>query len=160
VTDEQGEPTAELACWVNGEEVRARVPVRRSLADWLRHDRGLTGTHIGCEHGVCGACTIVLDGRCVRSCLILAPQADGCRVETIEGATESGRVAALQTAFVNKAALQCGFCTPGMVLTAAEFLAACPSPSRDDIRDAISGNYCRCTGYQPIVDAIETVAGG
>jgi carbon-monoxide dehydrogenase small subunit len=152
------EPTAEISCTVNGANVHARVPLRLSLADWLRHDLGFTGTHVGCEHGVCGACTVVVDGRCVRGCLMLAVQADGCSIETIEGATASGRIKALQDSFFERAALQCGFCTPGMLLTAAELLASEPNPTRDAIREAISGNYCRCTGYHAIVDAIQTAA--
>jgi carbon-monoxide dehydrogenase small subunit len=140
---------------VNGREVRSRVPVRKSLVDWLREDQGLTGSHVGCEHGVCGACSVVLDGAVVRGCLTLAVQADGARVETIEGATESGRLAALQEAFYQRAALQCGFCTPGMLLAAAELLAGNPRPSREEIRDALSGNLCRCTGYHAIIDAVE-----
>lgn len=152
------EPITEISCTVNGASMRAPVPLRLSLADWLRHGLGLTGTHIGCEHGVCGACTLVVDGRCIRSCLMLAVQADGCSIETIEGATASGRIKALQHAFFERAALQCGFCTPGMLLTAAEFLETTPDPSREAIRRAISGNYCRCTGYHAIVDAIQTAA--
>jgi aerobic-type carbon monoxide dehydrogenase small subunit (CoxS/CutS family) len=152
------EESAQITCMVNGGAVQARVPVRLSLADWLRHDLGLTGTHVGCEHGVCGACTIVVDGRCIRSCLMLAVQVDGCTIETIEGATASGRVKELQDAFFERAALQCGFCTPGMLLTAAELLAADPAPSRVAIREALSGNYCRCTGYHAIVDAVESAA--
>jgi carbon-monoxide dehydrogenase small subunit len=143
---------------LNGREVRARVPVRKSLVDWLREDQGLTGSHVGCEHGVCGACTVVLDEAVVRGCLTLAVQADGARVETIEGATESRRLAALQEAFYRRAALQCGFCTPGMLLAAAELLARTPRPSREEIRDALSGNLCRCTGYHAIVDAVEAAA--
>ena len=143
---------------LNGREVRARVPVRKSLVDWLREDQGLTGSHVGCEHGVCGACSVVLDGAVVRGCLTLAVQADGASVETIEGATESGRLAAVQEAFYARAALQCGFCTPGMLLAAAELLARNPRPSREDIRDALSGNLCRCTGYHAIVDAVEMAA--
>jgi aerobic-type carbon monoxide dehydrogenase small subunit (CoxS/CutS family) len=141
---------------VNGTTVSTRVPVRQSLVDWLRDDLGLTGTHVGCEHGVCGACTIVVDGVCVRGCLMLAVQADGASVETIEGASRSGRLAALQEAFHERAALQCGFCTPGMLLTAAELLASDGNPDREAIRDALSGNYCRCTGYEAIVDAVVT----
>jgi len=152
------EPMATVHCRINGAEVSAQVPLRQSLADWLRHGLGLTGTHIGCEHGVCGACTIVLNGRCVRGCLLLAVQADGQEIETIEGATASGRVAPLQAAMFEKAGLQCGFCTPGMVLTAAELLEKEPAPGRARIREALSGNYCRCTGYQPIVDAVAQVA--
>ena len=143
---------------LNGRVVRSRVPVRKSLVDWLREDRGLTGSHVGCEHGVCGACSVMLDGAVVRGCLTLAVQADGARVETIEGATESGRLAALQEAFYQRAALQCGFCTPGMLLAAAELLAGNPRPSREEIRDALSGNLCRCTGYHAIVDAVEAAA--
>ncbi len=145
---------------VNGREVRARVPVRKSLVDWLREDQGLTGSHVGCEHGVCGACSVVLDGAVVRGCLTLAVQADGARVETIEGATESGRLGRLQEAFYQRAALQCGFCTPGMLLVAAELLARNPNPSRDEIREALSGNLCRCTGYHAIVDAVEAAKSG
>lgn len=151
------EPAAQIECRLNGTLVRARVPVRMSLADWVRQERGLTGTHVGCEHGVCGACTIVLDGRCVRGCLVFAFQADGQDIETIEGAGASGRIADLQRAFVEHAALQCGFCTPGMLLTAAELLERQAKPDRAEIRAALSGNYCRCTGYQTIVDAIEAV---
>jgi len=143
---------------VNGQAVRSRVPVRKSLVDWLREDQGLTGSHVGCEHGVCGACSVVLDGVLVRGCLILAVQADGARVETIEGATESGRLAALQEAFYRRAALQCGFCTPGMLLVAAELLERNPAPSREQIRDALSGNFCRCTGYHAIIDAVDAAA--
>jgi carbon-monoxide dehydrogenase small subunit len=143
---------------VNGQAVSSRVPVRKSLVDWLREDQGLTGSHVGCEHGVCGACSVVLDGVVVRGCLALAVQADGARVETIEGATESGRLAALQEAFYRRAALQCGFCTPGMLLVAAELLERNAAPSREQIRDALSGNFCRCTGYHAIVDAVEAAA--
>lgn len=148
------EETIPLRCTVNGEPVHSVVPVRKSLVDWLRQDLALTGSHVGCEHGVCGACGVVVDGRVVRGCLMLAVEADGLAIETIEGATRSGRVAALQKAFVERAALQCGFCTSAMILQAAEFLAANASPSRDEVRHAISGNYCRCTGYEAIVDAI------
>ncbi|PWB57499.1 MAG: (2Fe-2S)-binding protein [Bradyrhizobiaceae bacterium] len=143
---------------VNGAVVARHVPVRRSLADFLRHDLGLTGTHVGCEHGVCGACTIRLDGEIVRSCLLLAAQADGAAVETVEGLTESGEIAALQQAFLARNALQCGFCTPGMLVTAADLLRTTTTPTREEIRGAISANYCRCTGYHAIVDAIETAA--
>ncbi len=139
---------------VNGNTVSARVPVRQSLVDWLRDDLALTGSHIGCEHGVCGACTVVVDGACVRGCLMLAVQADGLSVETIEGAIDSGRLSALQEAFHERGALQCGFCTPGMLLTAAEFLQDAENPDRNAIRGALSGNYCRCTGYEAIVDAV------
>ncbi|GIK80319.1 MAG: (2Fe-2S)-binding protein [Pseudorhodoplanes sp.] len=143
---------------VNGELIERETPVRKNLADFLRDDLGLTGTHVGCEHGVCGACTIRVDGRSVRSCLMLAVQADGCEVVTVEGLTASGEIADLQTAFVQRNALQCGYCTPGMLATAADFLASERPRSRDAIREFMSGNYCRCTGYQAIVDAIEDVA--
>ena len=143
---------------VNSEAVNRTVEPRQSLADFIRNELELTGTHVGCEHGVCGACTVRLDGQIVRGCLTLAVQADGCTVETIEGLTESGEIADLQNAFVTRNAAQCGFCTPGMLLTAAELLAADPGVSREEIRKHISGNYCRCTGYQAVVDAIETTA--
>lgn len=148
------ETTATITSTVNGAAVRAIVPVRQTLVDWLRHGLGLTGSHVGCEHGVCGACTVLVDGRTVRGCLMLAVQVDGLAVETIEGATASGRLASLQAVFHERAALQCGFCTPGMLLTAAELLASEPRPSRARIREALSGNYCRCTGYHAIVDAV------
>ena len=143
---------------VNSEAVTRTVEPRQSLADFIRNELELTGTHVGCEHGVCGACTVRLDGHIVRGCLTLAVQADGCTVETIEGLTESGEIADLQDAFVTRNAAQCGFCTPGMLLTAAELLAADPGASREEIRKHISGNYCRCTGYQAVVDAIESTA--
>jgi carbon-monoxide dehydrogenase small subunit len=143
---------------VNGEEVSARVEARKTLVDFLRDDLSLTGTHIGCEQGVCGACTVRLDGAVVRGCLVLAVQCDGSRVETIEGVSDSGAIADLQSAFSERNALQCGYCTPGMLIGAQELLARGVVPSRDTIRDHISGNYCRCTGYQAIVDAIEAVA--
>ena len=143
---------------VNSEAVNRTVEPRQSLADFIRNELELTGTHVGCEHGVCGACTVRLDGQIVRGCLTLAVQADGCTVETIEGLTESGEIADLQNAFVTRNAAQCGFCTPGMLLTAAELLAADPGVSREEIRKHISGNYCRCTGYQAVVDAIESTA--
>jgi aerobic-type carbon monoxide dehydrogenase small subunit (CoxS/CutS family) len=155
ITDE---PCLEIEAAVNGAPVRARVPVRQSLVDWLRDDLGLTGSHVGCEHGVCGACTVVVDGVSVRGCLMLAVQADGASIETIEGASRSGRLAALEEAFYARAALQCGFCTPGMLLTAAELLAADAKPDRETIREALSGNYCRCTGYQAIIDAVEAAS--
>lgn len=143
---------------INGERVRARVPARMHLVDFLRHELGLMGSHIGCEHGVCGACTLRVDGQIVRGCLVLAAQTDGGTVETIEGVSDSGAIRDLQDAFIARNAAQCGFCTPGMLMTAADLLDANPSPTRDEIREHISGNYCRCTGYQAIVDAVETVA--
>jgi carbon-monoxide dehydrogenase small subunit len=143
---------------VNGQSVTRRVPARTNLVDFVRYELELTGSHVGCEHGVCGACTIRVDGQIVRGCLMLAAQADGTEVETIEGLSEDGSIADLQQAFHERNAVQCGFCTPGMLLTAEELLQKNPSPSREDIREFISGNYCRCTGYQAIVDAIERVA--
>jgi carbon-monoxide dehydrogenase small subunit len=143
---------------VNGEDISARVEARMTLVDFLREDLELTGTHIGCEHGVCGACTVRLDGAVVRGCLVLAVQCDGAEVETIEGVSDSGAIADLQLAFQQRNALQCGYCTPGMLIGAQELLARGGVPSRDTIREHLSGNYCRCTGYQAIVDAIESVA--
>jgi aerobic carbon-monoxide dehydrogenase small subunit len=143
---------------VNGETVSRPVEPRTHLADFLRDTLELTGTHIGCEHGVCGACSVRMDGDIVRGCLVLAVQAAGADIWTIEGLSDSGELAGLQSAFRERNALQCGYCTPGMLLTAQELLNREASPSRDTIRDHISGNYCRCTGYQAIVDAVETAA--
>jgi len=143
---------------VNGRDVRASVAARRSLADFLRDDLGLTGTHVGCEHGVCGACTVFVDGRTVRSCLLLAAQLEGAEVTTVEGLTPAGGLSVLQAAFQECHALQCGFCTAGMLATAHELLAENPAPTRADIRDAIAGNLCMCTGYVNIVRAIELAA--
>jgi carbon-monoxide dehydrogenase small subunit len=148
----------DIALTVNGEQVRKRVDARTTLVDFLREDLSLTGSHVGCEHGVCGACTVKLDGAIVRGCLTLAVQCDGAAVETIEGASDSGALADLQQAFQARNALQCGFCTPGMLLTAAALLAQGGVPSRDRIREHLSGNYCRCTGYHAIIDAVEAVA--
>jgi aerobic-type carbon monoxide dehydrogenase small subunit (CoxS/CutS family) len=146
----------EITLTVNGETVTRTVEARQHLVDFLRGELQLTGSHLGCEHGVCGACTVRLDGVIVRGCLTLAVQADGATVETIEGLTETGEIADLQDNFVERNALQCGFCTPGMLLTAAELLKAGEKVSREEIRTHLSGNYCRCTGYHAIVDAIET----
>jgi aerobic carbon-monoxide dehydrogenase small subunit len=143
---------------INGEEVRESVDARTTLVDFLRDTLGLTGSHVGCEHGVCGACSVRLDGAVVRGCLTLAVQCDGHKVETIEGASDSGAIADLQEAFRTRNALQCGYCTPAMLLAAAELLAGGDVPSRAAIREHLSGNYCRCTGYHAIVDAVETVA--
>jgi len=144
---------------VNGDEHIVLAEPRKLLSDVLREDCGLTGTHVGCEHGVCGACTVRVDGVIVRGCLLLAVQCEGCTVETIEGVSDTGEIADLQAAFVARNALQCGFCTPGMLLTAQELLLkASATPSREEIRAHLSGNYCRCTGYQAIVDAVEEVA--
>ena len=150
--------TVDLSLTVNGEPVEARVLPRTHLADFLREELGLTGTHIGCEHGVCGACTIRLDGEIVRGCLVLAVQAEGARVETIEGLSDTGEIADLQAVFEERNALQCGYCTPGMLIAAQDLLAREPRPSREAIREHLSGNYCRCTGYQAIVDAVDTAA--
>jgi carbon-monoxide dehydrogenase small subunit len=143
---------------VNGEAVAENVEPRMTLVDFLRETLGLTGSHVGCEHGVCGACTVRVDDVIVRGCLTLAVQCDGARVETIEGVSDSGTIADLQEAFRRRNALQCGFCTPAMLLTAQELLASGVVPSREAIREHLAGNYCRCTGYQAIVDAIESVA--
>ena len=143
---------------VNGERVEAHVLPRLNLADFLREHLKLTGTHLGCEHGVCGACTVRVGGEIVRSCLMLAVQASGTAIETIEGLSDSGEIADLQSAFRDRNALQCGFCTPGMLMAAQDLLREKRMRSRDEIREHLSGNYCRCTGYQAIVDAIETTA--
>jgi carbon-monoxide dehydrogenase small subunit len=151
----------DITMCVNGEPVSERVEARKTLVDFLRDDLGLTGSHIGCEHGVCGACTARLDGAVVRGCLVLAVQCDGAEVETIEGLSDSGVIADLQDTFQRRNALQCGFCTPGMLIGAQDLLENLPNggvPSRDAIREHLSGNYCRCTGYQAIVDAIEAIA--
>jgi carbon-monoxide dehydrogenase small subunit len=148
------EQTRDIALEVNGRTVAEQVPVRLTLADFLRQQLGLTGTHLGCEHGVCGACTVLVDGRSARACLMLAVQADGRTVTTVEGlAPADGPLHPLQQAFHECHGLQCGFCTPGMLTTLAELLAECPRPTEDEVRVAISGNLCRCTGYQAIVDA-------
>jgi len=143
---------------VNGERVDAQVLPRLNLADFLREHLKLTGTHVGCEHGVCGACTVRLNGEIVRSCLMLAAQAHGASIETIEGLSDSGEIADLQAAFRDRNALQCGFCTPGMLIAAQDLLKQEPEPDRERIREHLSGNYCRCTGYQAIIDAVETTA--
>ena len=148
----------DISMRVNGEAISARIEARKTLVDFLRDDLSLTGTHVGCEHGVCGACTIRLGGEAVRSCLLLAVQCDGAAIETIEGLSDSGAIADLQSAFARRNALQCGYCTPGMLIGAHELLANGAVPSLSAIREHLSGNYCRCTGYQAIVDAIESVA--
>ena len=150
-------PAYAITLTVNGETVEATVESRKNLVDFLREDLGLTGSHVGCEHGVCGACTVRVDGAVVRGCLMLAAQCDGARVETIEGVSDAGEVADLQAAFEKRNALQCGYCTPGMLLTAQELLKN-GRIDRDAIREHLSGNYCRCTGYHAIVDAVEAVA--
>jgi carbon-monoxide dehydrogenase small subunit len=146
----------DITLTVNGERVSRSVEARRHLIDFLRIDLGLTGSHAGCEHGVCGACTVRVDGEIVRGCLVLAASLDGAEVTTIEGLTDSGEVADLQDAFVARNAAQCGYCSPGMVMAAADILRHHPGATREEIREHLSGNYCRCTGYQAIVDAVET----
>ena len=148
----------DVAITVNGEEMRERIDARKTLVDFLREDLGFTGSHVGCEHGVCGACSVRVDGVVVRGCLMLAVQCNGARVDTIEGVAETDEISDLQQAFVARNALQCGYCTPGMLLTAQELLARGGVPTRQQIRTHLSGNYCRCTGYQAIVDAVEAVA--
>ena len=150
----------DISLTVNGERVTERVDARTTLVDFLRDGLNLTGSHVGCEHGVCGACTLRVDGEIVRGCLMLAVQANGCRVETIEGLSDSGELREIQAAFHRRNALQCGFCTPGMLMAAQDLLKHHPTASREQIRLHISGNYCRCTGYQAIVDAIEEVMHG
>ncbi len=147
-----------ISVTVNGEKVTRLIEPRLSLVDFLRNELELTGSHVGCEHGVCGACTVRVNGEIVRGCLMLAIQANGAEVVTIEGESDSGEIADLQKAFHERNALQCGFCTPGMIMTTTELLETNPDPSRAEIREYLSGNYCRCTGYEAIVDAIETVA--
>jgi len=150
--------TLEVRMTVNGEDVAEAIEPRLTLVDFLRETLGLTGSHVGCEHGVCGACTVRLNGAIVRGCLTLAAQCEGAVIETIEGVSDAGDIADLQEAFRRRNALQCGFCTPAMLLTAQDLLAQNAAPSREQIREYISGNYCRCTGYQAIVDAVEAVA--
>jgi carbon-monoxide dehydrogenase small subunit len=152
------ERSLDISLTVNGEAVRERVEARKTLVDFLRDDLALTGSHVGCEHGVCGACTVRVNGEIVRGCLMLAVQCDGAEVETIEGVSDRGEIADLQDAFERRNALQCGFCTPAMILTAQDLLKDGGLPSRDVIRKHISGNYCRCTGYHAIVDAVQAVA--
>jgi aerobic carbon-monoxide dehydrogenase small subunit len=143
-----------LSLTVNGVALSRLVEPRTSLVDFLRYELELTGTHVGCEHGVCGACTVRVDGAIARACLVLAVQADGARVETIEGVAGTGEVFDLQQAFAEENALQCGFCTPGILLTAQDLLSRRPDAGSDEIREALSGNYCRCTGYHAMVEAI------
>ena len=150
--------SVDITLTVNGEPVSERVDARKTLVDFLREDLGLTGSHVGCEHGVCGACTVRVDGAIVRGCLMLAVQCDGGKVETIEGLSDLGEIADLQAAFEQRNALQCGYCTPGMLVAAQDLLRRGGVPTRDEIREHLSGNYCRCTGYHAIVDAVEAVA--
>ena len=147
-------PLIEINMTVNGREYEGRVEPRLTLADFLRCDLNLTGTHLGCEHGVCGACTILLNGEAVRSCLLLAVQADGADLMTVEGLAQGDQLHPLQLAFQENHALQCGFCTPGFLMTAYAFLKDTPNPTQEQVRQGISGNICRCTGYAPIIQAI------
>ena len=152
--------TVEIGLRVNGEQTMRRIEARMNLVDFLREELGLTGSHVGCEHGVCGACTVRVDGRIVRGCLMLAAQAEGAEVWTIEGLSDTGEIRDLQEAFVARNALQCGYCTPGMLLTLAELRERNPAASRQEVREFIAGNYCRCTGYEAIVDAFEMARAG
>ena len=151
------EPTVATTLVVNGTAVTRHVAPRQHLIDFLREELGLTGSHTGCEHGVCGACTVRVDGKIVRGCLMLAVQADGRTIDTIEGLSDSGELAELQHAFHRHNALQCGYCTPGMLMAAQDLVLHHPDATRESIREHLSGNYCRCTGYQAIVDAVEDV---
>jgi len=148
----------DISVTVNGERYERPVEPRRLLVHFLREDLGLTGTHIGCETTVCGACTVMLEGRTVKSCTVLAVQADGKEITTIEGMASNGELHAVQEAFWNEHGLQCGFCTPGMIMSVDQLLNDNPSPTKDEIRHGIEGNLCRCTGYQHIVNAVETAA--
>jgi aerobic-type carbon monoxide dehydrogenase small subunit (CoxS/CutS family) len=149
-----------VAVTVNGRRYREEVEPRLLLSDFLRHTLGLTGTHVGCEHGVCGACTVRVDGRAARACLVLAVQADGASIETVEGLARRGELTPLQAAFQECHALQCGFCTPGILMAAADLLERDGQPTREEIADMLSGHLCRCTGYEPIVAAIAKAAEG
>jgi len=157
--DEIGHEEVMVEATLNGRPIKRSVKARQHLADFLRQELELTGTHLGCEHGICGACTILVDGRTARGCLTLAAQISGHVVETIEGLSDSGRLAKLQAEFIARNAAQCGFCSSGMLLTAYEIVSTNAKLSRSEIREAISGNMCRCTGYHAIVDAIEAVIG-
>jgi aerobic-type carbon monoxide dehydrogenase small subunit (CoxS/CutS family) len=152
-----GEEEVVIEATLNGRPLRRRLKARQHLADFLRHEMELTGTHLGCEHGVCGACTVLIEGHTARGCLTLAVQVSGKRVDTIEGLTESGELAELQEEFIARNAAQCGFCSSGMLLTAYELLSSNETLSRGEIREFISGNMCRCTGYHAIVDAVEAI---
>ena len=153
-----GDEAVEIEATLNGRPLKRRVKARQHLADFLRQELELTGTHLGCEHGICGACTVLIDGRTARGCLTLAAQISGKSVETIEGLTESGTLTELQTEFIERNAAQCGFCSSGMLLTAYELISSGETLSRAQIREALSGNMCRCTGYHAIIDAVEAVS--
>lgn len=150
--------TAEISVTVNGNQQRHSVSVRMTLADFLRHELHLTGTHLGCEHGVCGACTVLIDGRTARSCLTLAVQADGCEVKTVEALASDGKLNRLQEAFVEHHGLQCGFCTPGILMSLTELLADHPNPTETEVRETLTGHLCRCTGYSGMVKAALSAA--
>ncbi len=143
---------------VNGQPYEGEIEVRTTLVDFLRIDCGLTGTHVGCEHGVCGACTVLMDGQAVRSCIMLALQADGADLTTVEGLAKEGELHPIQQAFADCHGLQCGFCTPGFLMSVSELLSTRPNPSDEEIKDALGGNVCRCTGYQQIIDAVRLAA--
>jgi aerobic-type carbon monoxide dehydrogenase small subunit (CoxS/CutS family) len=157
MTESDVQRDVETTLVVNGMTVTRRIPARQHLIDFLREELGLTGSHTACEHGVCGMCTIRVDGKIVRGCLTLAVQAHGKRIDTVEGLSDSGELRTLQHAFHVKNALQCGFCTPGMLMAALDLVTRHPNAGREQIREHLSGNYCRCTGYEAIVDAIESV---
>ena len=148
----------DIVVTVNGEETPATVDARKTLVDFLREDVGLTGSHVGCEHGVCGACSVRVDGAVVRGCLMLAVQCNGAHVETIEGVADTEEITDLQEAFIARNALQCGFCTPGMIMTSKQLLERSPVPAEEEIRHGIEGNLCRCTGYQHIVNAVKAAS--
>lgn len=152
-----GDEEVEIEAVLNGGPLKRRVKARQHLADFLRQELELTGTHLGCEHGICGACTVMIDGRTARGCLTLAAQISGRTVDTIEGLSDSGRLADLQNEFIARNAAQCGFCSSGMLLTAYELICSGEKLSRSEIREAMSGNMCRCTGYHAIIDAVEAV---
>ena len=158
MTGTASETLHDVTVMVNGVRRSAAVPARRLLSDFLRHDLELTGMHVGCEHGVCGACTVLVDGEAARSCLMLAVQADGAELLTVEGLASSDKLHPLQAAFHEHHALQCGFCTPGMLMTALDFLATHPDPTEAEIREGLSAVLCRCTGYQGIVNAVRAAA--
>ena len=152
-----GDEEVEIEATLNGRLLKRRVKARQHLADFLRHELELTGTHLGCEHGICGACTVLIDGRTARGCLTLTAQISGKTVDTVEGMTENGKLAELQNEFTVRNAAQCGFCSSGMLLTAHELISSGEKLSRTDIREVMSGNMCRCTGYHAIIDAVEAV---
>jgi carbon-monoxide dehydrogenase small subunit len=152
--------TFDVELTVNGTSRQGSVEPRRTLADFLREDLGLTGTHLGCEHGVCGACTVLIDGRSARSCLTLAVQADGCEITTVEALASNGKLNRLQEAFIEHHGLQCGFCTPGILMSLTELLADCPTPTETEVRETLTGHLCRCTGYAGMVKAALAAAKG